>query len=82
VAKEVHMPVDPKAITRSYTTGEKIPFAYDDPRYVHHAWEEGKWFGRPDATGRLVYAVQGQPVPLKEMAPGREPPPKAKSRRR
>jgi hypothetical protein len=70
VVQEVHMPVDPRALARGYAPGEKIPFAYDDPRYVHHAWEEGKWFGRPDkVTGKLVYAVEGPKVELAQMAP-------------
>ena len=93
VAVEVHMPVDPKALSRSYTSGEKIPFAsvpllpliarrnchssrcaaspplsYDDPRYVHHAWEEGRWFGRPEA-GKIVYALEGRAVGLADIAP-------------
>ena len=70
VVREVHMPVDPKALGRSYTTGEKIPFAYDDPRYVHHAWEEGRWFGRPEpGTGRLVYELEGRRVVLDQTGP-------------
>ena len=70
VVQEVHMPIDPKALAKGYAPGEKIPFAYDDQRYVHHAWEDGKWFGRPDkVTGKVVYEVVGPKISLKQMAP-------------
>lgn len=70
VVQEVHMPIDPRALAKGYAPGEKIPFAYDDPRYVHHAWEDGKWFGRPDkVTGKVVYEVDGPKISLKQMAP-------------
>ena len=65
---EVHMPVDEKQLGK-YATGEKIPFAYEDPRYVHHAWAEGKWFGRTNEHGKLVYEVEGKPVVLDQIAP-------------
>lgn len=64
------MPVDPKALKKSYTVGEKIPFAYEDPRYVHHAWEEGSWFGRVDASGKLSYSLTGKKVELEQIFPG------------
>ena len=70
VVQEVHMPIDPRAFKRGYSSSEKIPFAYDDPRYVHHAWEDGKWFGRPDkVTGEVVYELQGPMISLKQMVP-------------
>lgn len=69
VATEIHMPVDPKALTKSYTVGEKIPFAYDDERYVHHAWEQGSWFGKVEASGKLQYGFTGKSVDLKQTAP-------------
>jgi hypothetical protein len=70
VVQEVHMPIDPKALAKGYAPGEKIPFAYDDPRYVHHAWEDGKWFGRPDkVTGKVIYEVDGPKISPKQMAP-------------
>jgi len=70
--REVHMPVDPKAMAKKYSTGEKIPFAFDDPRYVHHAWEEGKWFGTHDSQGKLVYQVEGVSVVLDQIAPAKK----------
>jgi hypothetical protein len=63
------MPVDPKALKKAYTVGEKIPFAYDDTRYIHHAWEEGSWFGKVDETGKLNYALTGRNVILDQMSP-------------
>lgn len=68
IALEVHMPVDPKALSKAYSTQEKIPFAFDDPRYVHHAWEDGKWFGRA-SEGKLVYALQDRTIDLAQVAP-------------
>lgn len=64
------MPVDPKALKKAYTVGEKIPFAYDDTRYVHHAWEEGSWFGKVDETGKLTYSLSGKNIGLDEIYPG------------
>ena len=54
----------PRAVGTSALCGDR----YDDPRYVHHAWEEGKWFGRAEG-GKLVYGVEGKPIKLDEISP-------------
>ena len=73
VAYEIHMPVDPIALNGKFVTAEKIPFAYDDERYVHHAWEQGQWFGRvaSDAAGntKIAYAETGHMVSLESVGP-------------
>jgi hypothetical protein len=56
-------------MSRPYSTGEKIPFAFDDPRYVHHAWEEGRWFGHLDEHGKLAYEIENRMVVLDQIAP-------------
>ena len=73
VAVEIHMPLDPIALNGKWAMGEKIPFAFDDERYVHHAWEQGQWFGsvRNDAAGntKFVYAETGHMVSLAATGP-------------